>query len=208
MVVIGIVLLVIIVVVTVVGSWYLKRKVGSRTRSQPRSNRFETEMSELDLPVNLLNVIGRGRFGCVYRAEYNDEVVAVKMFNYHNRQSWENEREVYSMESTPHQNILEYIGSESRGSRYDVQLCTITRCAYVTNALRICVCLPHTCFAHSPRPDQINLLLLGFASRILGNRENFIFKVIGRHVKPGDELLCAYTVPHAQISALLTQSGV
>ncbi len=58
------------------------------------------------------------------------------------------------------------------------------------------------------RPDQINLLLLGFAGRILGNGGKFIFRVIGHtrprpsHVKPGDELLCAYAAPRARISAL------
>lgn len=126
-VVVGIVLLLIITVTTICGYRYLKRRVNSRVGRQPRSNELATELNDLNLPVNLLNVIGQGRFGYVYRAEYNDEIVAVKLFNYHNRQSWETETELYSMESTPHQNILEYIGSESRGARYDMQLCTITR---------------------------------------------------------------------------------
>ncbi len=131
MVTIALVLVLTIAMITtcvcIIGVRYAKRRQESRPRRQPRTSEFEAELNDLNLPVNLLNVIGQGRFGYVYRAEYKGEIVAVKLFTYHNRQSWENEREVYSMESTPHQSIVEYIGSESRGSRHDLQLCTITR---------------------------------------------------------------------------------
>ena len=125
--VIGVLLLIVILVAMAIGIICIRKRIKSIPRRQPRQSRYDSGLNEVSLPVTLLEVIGQGRFGYVWKSEYQDQVVAVKLFNYHNRHSWENERRLYSMESTAHENVLEYIGSESRGTGYESQFCMITR---------------------------------------------------------------------------------
>ncbi len=58
----------------------------------------------------------------------------------------------------------------------------------------------------SLRPDQINLLLLGFAGRNFGTGGKILYLglkvILGLVPSHGDELSCACTVPRARISAL------
>ena len=82
--------------------------------------------------------IGHGRYGMVYRGNYQNEIVAIKITS--SRSSWENERNLYAMESTSHQNVLRYIATESRGSGYQSELFMITEyyplgslCVYLRN---------------------------------------------------------------------------
>ena len=71
--------------------------------------------------------IGHGRYGFVYKADYQGETVAVKIFTSHGREAWETERNLYSMESTAHENILEYITSELRNSGISSERALLTR---------------------------------------------------------------------------------
>ena len=75
--------------------------------------------------VKLIKLIGRGRFGAVWKAELagNETTVAAKVFTYHSRHSWENESRLYSMQSTSHPNILQYLGSHTSGAGgHDAQM--------------------------------------------------------------------------------------
>ena len=70
------------------------------------------EMMDTDLvsnPVVLTQLIGSGKYGAVYKGVYKGEIVAVKVINTHHRASWENERSIYSLDSTSHKNILRFI---------------------------------------------------------------------------------------------------
>ena len=87
---------------------------------------FQNLSGEQDLPFRLENLISRGRFGYVCRTQYEDELVAVKIFSYQGRQSWETERTLFAMESTKHRNVVEYIVSGSWGSGYQHQMFIIT----------------------------------------------------------------------------------
>ena len=78
------------------------------------------------LPLQLLQTIGRGKFGSVWKAAYQGEFVAVKIFSPNYQQFWEKEKDIYSRESTAHENVLKYFGSELRGSGYNSQLLMIT----------------------------------------------------------------------------------
>ncbi|XP_051841789.1 activin receptor type-2A isoform X1 [Antechinus flavipes] len=77
-------------------------------------------------PLQLLEIKARGRFGCVWKAQLLNEYVAVKIFPIQDKQSWQNEYEVYSLPGMKHENILQFIGAEKRGTSVDVDLWLIT----------------------------------------------------------------------------------
>ncbi|XP_035249977.1 activin receptor type-2A isoform X2 [Anguilla anguilla] len=77
-------------------------------------------------PLQLLEVKARGRFGCVWKAQLLNEYVAVKIFPIQDKQSWQNEYEVYSLSGMQHENLLHFIGAEKRGTNLDVELWLIT----------------------------------------------------------------------------------
>ena len=77
-------------------------------------------------PIQLIHSIGHGKFGSVYKASFNGQLVAAKIFTSHHRHSWHNEKSLYTMESTAHENVLHYIDSEQRGTGYNMQLYMIT----------------------------------------------------------------------------------
>uniref|UniRef100_A0A3Q1FUX2 Serine/threonine-protein kinase receptor n=1 Tax=Acanthochromis polyacanthus TaxID=80966 RepID=A0A3Q1FUX2_9TELE len=77
-------------------------------------------------PLQLLEVKARGRFGCVWKAQMMNEYVAVKIFPIQNKESWQNERDVFMTPGMRHENILRYIGAEKRGNHLEAELWLIT----------------------------------------------------------------------------------
>jgi len=67
--------------------------------------------------ITLVEVKARGRFGSVWKAQRSGiDVVAVKVFPEHDRQSWLCEQRFYALPCTTNcANILQFIGAESRG---------------------------------------------------------------------------------------------
>lgn len=65
--------------------------------------------------ITILHTIGYGKFGSVFKAIYDGYPVAVKVFSSHHYNSWSNEKSIYMSPSTPHENILRFIGCEQRG---------------------------------------------------------------------------------------------
>lgn len=74
--------------------------------------------------ISLLELKARGRFSAVWKARYADVgFVAVKIYSEHDQQSWITETNFYSQPIiADHQNILQFIGCETRGS--DIWLIT------------------------------------------------------------------------------------
>ena len=87
---------------------------------------FHNLSAEEDLPFRLGHCIRRGRFGHVYRTQYENELVAVKIFSYQNRMSWENERSLFGMQSTKHRNIVDYVVSGSWGAGSQLRMFIVT----------------------------------------------------------------------------------
>lgn len=56
--------------------------------------------------VRLVNIIGKGRFGEVWRGAWRGESVAVKIFNSQDEKSWFREVEIYQTVMLRHENIL------------------------------------------------------------------------------------------------------
>jgi len=75
----------------------------------------------VELPVKPLEVVGAGRFGHVWKADLHGEIVACKILSFKDAPSWRNEQLLYSLPSTAHPNILEYIGSDQKGQGYETQ---------------------------------------------------------------------------------------
>ena len=109
------------------------RKYSSNSRRHSHQIQFhatapiiELDQESSPLPFQLLQSIGNGRFGSVWKALYNNETVAVKAFSSHHKLSWQNERDIYLLDSTPHENVLKFISSESRGRSYSAEYFIIT----------------------------------------------------------------------------------
>uniref|UniRef100_A0A667Y954 Serine/threonine-protein kinase receptor n=1 Tax=Myripristis murdjan TaxID=586833 RepID=A0A667Y954_9TELE len=77
-------------------------------------------------PLQLLEIKARGRFGCVWKAQLLNDYVAVKIFPIQDKQSWQNEYEIYNLSGMRHENLLHFIGAEKRGTNLDIELWLIT----------------------------------------------------------------------------------
>ncbi|MGH0171088.1 UNVERIFIED_CONTAM: hypothetical protein FKN15_073717, partial [Acipenser sinensis] len=77
-------------------------------------------------PLQLLEIKARGRFGCVWKAQLMHEYVAVKIFPIQDKQSWQNERDIFLTPGMKHENLLYYIGAEKRGVNLEMELWLIT----------------------------------------------------------------------------------
>ncbi|XP_046955555.1 activin receptor type-2B [Lynx rufus] len=77
-------------------------------------------------PLQLLEIKARGRFGCVWKAQLMNDFVAVKIFPLQDKQSWQSEREIFSTPGMKHENLLQFIAAEKRGSSLEVELWLIT----------------------------------------------------------------------------------
>ncbi|AWP13720.1 Serine/threonine-protein kinase receptor [Scophthalmus maximus] len=77
-------------------------------------------------PLQLVEIKARGRFGCVWKAQLLSEHVAVKIFPIHDKQSWQNELEIFTLSGMRHENLLHFMGAERRGSHMDMELWLIT----------------------------------------------------------------------------------
>lgn len=64
--------------------------------------------------IELVEVVGRGFFGVVWRGEYKGEPVAVKIFSPMAEPSWEREAEIYQTTMLRHKNILGFIATDKR----------------------------------------------------------------------------------------------
>ncbi|XP_072948029.1 activin receptor type-1 [Epargyreus clarus] len=76
--------------------------------------------------VTLLDRVGKGRYGEVWRGSWYADTVAVKIFFSRDEASWRRETEVYSTVLLRHDNILAYVGSDMTSRNSCTQLWLIT----------------------------------------------------------------------------------
>lgn len=72
--------------------------------------------------VQLCHVIGKGRFGEVWRGRWRGENVAVKIFSSREECSWFREAEIYQTVMLRHENILGFIAADNKGESSPTQL--------------------------------------------------------------------------------------
>ncbi|XP_049797443.1 activin receptor type-2A [Schistocerca nitens] len=77
-------------------------------------------------PIQLLEIKARGRFGAVWKAQYKNETVAVKIFPPQDKESWAAEYEVYRLPRISHEAILQFVGVEKRGDNLQAEYWLIT----------------------------------------------------------------------------------
>ncbi|CAL1285066.1 unnamed protein product [Larinioides sclopetarius] len=76
--------------------------------------------------LEMIESIGRGRFGEVWKARLRDEFVAVKVFFTSEEASWARETDIYKTVLLRHDNILGFVGSDIRGNGSWTQMLLIT----------------------------------------------------------------------------------
>ncbi|XP_034004371.1 LOW QUALITY PROTEIN: bone morphogenetic protein receptor type-2-like [Trematomus bernacchii] len=75
----------------------------------------EMEAAHTAEDLKLLELIGRGRYGTVFRGSLNERCVAVKLFSSANRQSFTNERSIYGLPLLQlHDNIARFLAADER----------------------------------------------------------------------------------------------
>lgn len=76
--------------------------------------------------VQLIDVIGKGRFGEVWRGRWRGEDVAVKIFSSREECSWFREAEIYQTVMLRHENILGFIAADNKDNGTWTQLWLVT----------------------------------------------------------------------------------
>ncbi|KAM3935657.1 activin receptor type-1-like [Leptodactylus fuscus] len=76
--------------------------------------------------VTLMECVGKGRYGEVWRGLWQGEDVAVKIFSSRDEQSWFRETEIYNTVLLRHENILGFIASDMTSRNSSTQLWLIT----------------------------------------------------------------------------------
>ncbi|XP_068936175.1 activin receptor type-1 isoform X1 [Petaurus breviceps papuanus] len=76
--------------------------------------------------ITLLECVGKGRYGEVWRGHWQGENVAVKIFSSRDEKSWFRETELYNTVLLRHENILGFIASDMTSRHSSTQLWLIT----------------------------------------------------------------------------------
>ena len=77
-------------------------------------------------PIQLVEVISQGQFGTVWKANYLEDEVAVKVFPSSHKSAWVCEKDIYTSCNMKHENILKFVGVEKHTDGLYSELWLIT----------------------------------------------------------------------------------
>lgn len=72
--------------------------------------------------IVLQEIIGKGRFGEVWRGRWRGGDVAVKIFSSREERSWFREAEIYQTTMLRHENILGFIAADNKGETQNAEI--------------------------------------------------------------------------------------
>lgn len=72
--------------------------------------------------IVLQEIIGKGRFGEVWRGRWRGGDVAVKIFSSREERSWFREAEIYQTVMLRHENILGFIAADNKGKELGLDM--------------------------------------------------------------------------------------
>lgn len=76
--------------------------------------------------ITLIECIGKGKYGEVFRGTWRSDDVAVKIFSSRDEVSWRRETEIYRSNLIRHENILGFIASDNKDTGTATQLWLVT----------------------------------------------------------------------------------
>ncbi|XP_076053783.1 TGF-beta receptor type-1 babo isoform X3 [Oratosquilla oratoria] len=76
--------------------------------------------------IHLVDIVGKGRFGEVWKGRWRGEFVAVKIFSSRDERSWFREVEIYQTVMLRHDNILGFIAADNKDNGTWTQLWLVT----------------------------------------------------------------------------------
>lgn len=92
-------------------------------------------------PIQLVEVISQGQFGTVWKANYLEDAVAVKVFPGAHRSAWVCEKDIYTSCNMKHENILKFVAIEKHTDGLYTELWLITE--YQENGSLACYLKSH-----------------------------------------------------------------
>lgn len=120
----------VIVVILVIGFFmYRRHKTTFPTRilDEEPLNPTPPPSPELGFrPIQRVEVISQGQFGTVWKADYLEDVVAVKVFPMAHKTAWVCEKDIYTTCNMKHENILKFVGVEKHNNGPSAELWLIT----------------------------------------------------------------------------------
>lgn len=106
-------------------SWFWRRH-RNRNDEQPLLN-IRPPTPIISERIDWDCIVSYGQFGCVWKANYLKNVVAIKIIQAHEKSTWITEKNIYELD-LKHENILTYFGAEKRLSDSNlIQYCIITQ---------------------------------------------------------------------------------
>lgn len=77
-------------------------------------------------PIQLVEVISQGKFGTVWKADYLEDVVAVKVFPMAHQTAWVCEKDIFTTCNLKHENILKFVAVEKHNNGSCSELWLVT----------------------------------------------------------------------------------
>ncbi len=124
--------------------------------------------------ITLVEEVGQGRFGKVWRGAWRGEDVAVKIFSSVEERSWFRESEVYQTVMLRHPNVLGFIATDNKDEGYWTELWLVTefhRHGSLFDYLQ----------SHSLTPEQAVTMGLSVATGLA----HLHMEIVGTRGKPG-----------------------